>query len=128
MRMSTARLFVLVVCIGLGLSRPPMFAHHAPNAEFDEKDRVTLKGTVTKTEWVNPHGRIYIDVKGLDGRIANWAIETAAPAVLLGRGVRKDDFRIGVQVIVDAYRAKNNATTAAGRIVRLPDGTELFLR
>jgi hypothetical protein len=105
-----------------------MFAHHALNAEFDEKDRVTLKGTVTKMEWVNPHGRIYIDVKGLDGRIANWAIETAAPAVLLGRGVRKDDFRIGVQVIVDAYRSKNKATTAAGRIVRLPDGTELFLR
>jgi hypothetical protein len=120
--------FVLVVCAGLLLSRAPVYAHHAFDTEFDEKDRITLKGTLTKMEWVNPHGWIYMSVKGPDGKLANWAIETGAPAALLRRGLRKNDFRVGMQIIVDGYRAKNKAATAAGRIVRLMDGTELFLR
>ena len=123
-----AKLFVLVVCVGLLVSRAPVFAHHAFDTEFDEKDRITLKGTLTKIEWVNPHGWIYMDVKGPAGKVAKWAIETGAPAALLRRGLRKDDFRVGMEIIVDGYRAKTKAATAAGRIVRLPDGTELFLR
>jgi hypothetical protein len=123
-----ARLFVRLVCVGLLVCRGPMFAHHAFDTEFDEKDRITLKGTLTKMEWVNPHAWIYISVKGPDGKLANWAIETAAPAALLRRGVRKNDFRVGMQLTVDGYRAKTKTATAAGRIVRLMDGTELFLR
>jgi len=51
-------------------------AHHAFSAEFDAKMPVTLQGTVTRIEMVNPHGWIFIDVKGPDGKIVNWAIET----------------------------------------------------
>ena len=123
-----ARPFVLVVCVGLLLSRVPVFAHHAFDTEFDENDRITLKGTLTKVEWFNPHGWIYMNVKGPDGKLANWAIETGAPAALLRRGLRKNDFRVGMEIVVDGYRAKKKAATAAGRIVRLMDGTELFLR
>ena len=124
-----ARPFLPVVCVGLLLlSRMPAFAHHAFDADFDEKDRITLEGTLTKIEWMNPHGWIYVDVKGPDGRVTNWAIETGAPAVLVRRGLRKDDFRVGMEIIVDGYRARKKAATAAGRVVRLPDGTELFLR
>jgi len=57
-----------------------------------------------------------------------WAVETAAPMVLLSRGLRKDDFRVGMELVIDGYRAKTKAATAAGRIVTLTDGTELFLR
>ena len=123
-----ARLFVLVVCVGLFVCRVPLFAHHAFDTEFDEKDRITLKGTLTKMEWVNPHGWIHMSVKGSDGKLTNWAIETAAPAALLRRGFRKNDFRVGMQLTIDGYRARNKTATAAGRIVRLMDGTELFLR
>lgn len=122
------RLFVLVVCVGLLLSRVPVFAHHAFVPEFDQKDRITLKGTITKMEWVNPHGWIHMNVKGPDGKVANWAVETGAPAVLLARGLTKNDFRVGMQIIVEGSRARDKAATVAGRILRLPDGTELFLR
>ena len=57
-------------------------AHHAFSAEFDAKMPVTLQGTVTRIEMVNPHGWIYIDVKGPDGKIVNWAIETGGPNAL----------------------------------------------
>ena len=123
-----AQLFVLVVCVGLLVSRVPVFAHHAFDTVFDEKDRITLKGTLTKMEWVNPHGWNHMNVKGPDGKVANWAIETGAPAALLRRGLRKNDFGVGTEIIVDGYRAKRKAATVAGRIVKLPDGTELFLR
>jgi len=126
--MSTARAFHSAVCVGLVLSCAPISAHHALNATFDERDRIMLRGTVTKIDWVNPHGWIYIDVKTANGPAAHWAIETAAPAALLARGVRKEDFPAGVEVGIDGYRARNRTMTVSGRIVRLPDGTELFLR
>jgi len=119
---------VLAVCAGLLNAPVPLVAHHSFDTEFDEKDRITLKGTLTRVEWVNPHGWIYMDVKGPDGTLANWAIETGSPAVLLRRGLRQNDFRVGTEITVDGYRAKKKAATAAGRIVRLMDGTELFLR
>lgn len=123
-----AGLFALVVCAGLLNQEVPAYTHHAFDTEFDEIDRITLKGTLSKVEWVNPHCWIYIDVKGPDGRLANWAIETGSPATLLRRGLRQDDFRVGTEITVDGYRAKKKAETAAGRILRLMDGTELFLR
>ena len=119
---------MLAVCLGLALGPAPVSAHHAFSAEFDENDRVTLRGTVTKLDWVNPHSRIYIDVKGPDGKTVQWAVETAAPAVLQGRGVTREDFRTGSEIVIDAYRSKTKAMIASGRIVRLRDGTELFLR
>ena len=123
-----ARLFVLFVCAGLMDPRLPALAHHSFDAEFNEKDRITLKGTLTKMEWMNPHCWIYLDVKGPGGKVSVWAVETAAPMVLLSRGLRKDDFRVGMELVIDGYRSKTKAATAAGRIVTLTDGTELFLR
>ena len=53
----------------------PAWAHHSFPAEFDQKQVVKLKGTVTVMEWVNPHGWLYIDVKGEDGKVVTWSIE-----------------------------------------------------
>ena len=44
-------------------------AHHSFSAEFDERKPVTLKGTITKMDWINPHGWLYIDVKTADGKV-----------------------------------------------------------
>ena len=97
-------------------------AHHAFSAEFDAKMPVTLQGTVTRIEMVNPHGWIYIDVKGPDGKIVNWAIETGGPNALARRGVKKGFLPIGQVVIVTGYRAKDMSNTAAGDQVRFLDG------
>ena len=123
-----ARLFVLFVCAGLMAPCLPVLAHHSFDAEFNEKDRITLKGTLTKMEWMNPHCWIYLDVKDPGGKVSVWAVETGAPMVLLSRGLRKDDFRVGMELVIDGYRAKTKAATAAGRIVTLTDGTQFFIR
>ena len=97
-------------------------AHHAFSAEFDAKMPITLQGTVTRIEMVNPHGWIYIDVKSPDGKIVNWAIETGGPNALARRGVKKGFLPIGQVVTVTGYRAKDMSNTAAGDQVRFLDG------
>ena len=101
-------------------------AHHSFAAEFDGTKPVTLKGAVTKVEWVSPHGWIHVDVKGADGKIVSWAVETGSPNALQRRGVKKSDFPIGVEVVVSGYRAKNGTPTANASTFTLPDGRELI--
>ena len=113
--------------IGFVLFSMPVFAHHSFTSEFDINQPVTLKGTLKKFDFVNPHGWIYVDVTGDDGRVATWAVETGGPAALLRRGVRKSDFPIGVEVTVKGYRAKNGGLSANGASIKLADGRDFLL-
>src|SRR5580658_5465329 len=118
----------LWVSAGLALATAPtaMFAHHSFAAEYDLNQPVTLKGTLTKTEWTNPHGWIYIDVKGDDGKVTNWAIEFGSPNALLRRGLRRTDFPPGIEVTVKGSRAKSGSPTVNASSVTLPDGRNLY--
>lgn len=122
------KLLSLAVVLGVLLSAAgPALAHHSFASEFDAYQPVTLKGVITKFDWVNPHGWVYLDVKGEDGKIVNWAIETGAPNALLRRGVRKTDFPLGVEVTVKGYRAKNHTPKANGASITLADGRNYAL-
>ena len=108
------------------LASIPALAHHSFAAEYSAEKPITLKGSLTKVEWTNPHGWIYIDVKDDAGKVTNWAIEFGAPNALLRRGLRKNDFPTGVELVVKGYRAKNGTLTINGTSVTFPDGRNLF--
>jgi hypothetical protein len=102
-------------------------AHHSL-AGFDVNRPITLKGTLDKMDWVNPHAWIHLDVKGLNGEIVSWSIQTAAPAFLFKQGIRKSDLVPGVKLDLVGYPAKDGSARAIGRILKIPDGTEFFIR
>ena len=103
----------------------PVLAHHSAAAEYDVKNTVTLKGTVTKVEWQNPHVRFYVDVKDADGKVTNWEIETGSPNILLRGGFTRNALKVGDSITVVAYRAKDGANLGDAVDVTLPDGRKM---
>jgi|SRR5690242_295164 len=116
----------LAICSSMLVTAIPLAAHHSFEAEYDRNQKVTLKGTVTKIEWQNPHVYYYVDVKDPDGKVVNWAIEVGAPNGLYRAGWRKDSLKVGDQVTVEAFRAKAGGPHANGNSVILANGKKVF--
>jgi hypothetical protein len=124
--MNRARIVVITFIVAASVS-PVLRAHHSFAAEFDANQPVTLKGTVTKMDWVNPHTWIHLDVKNPDGTVTRWMIEGGTPNTLVRRGFSKKSVEAGTEITIMGYRAKNGANRANGADMILPDGKRLFM-
>jgi hypothetical protein len=117
----------LCVAVGMLVTALPALAHHAFGSEFDDKQPITLKGSLTRMEWSNPHGWIYLDVKAADGTVVNWAVEFGPPNALMRRGLRKSDFVPGTELVVDGFRSKSGTPIVNGRTVKFANGKDFFV-
>jgi hypothetical protein len=104
----------------------PMLAHHSFAAEYDSTKEVTLKGTVTKVEWMNPHIWIYLDAKDDKGGVTKWQCEGGPPNGLTRQGWTKDALKTGDLVTIAGYRSKDGTNTCNSRSATLPDGRKVF--
>ena len=119
---------VLLAAVILLAGSLPALAHHSTTAEFDVAHRMTISGTLTKIDWVNPHIVVFIDAKGQGGNEA-WKFESNPPAWFRRVGVSRADFAkaIGQTVTVEGNRAKDGSLYGYLLKITYADGNSLEL-
>jgi uncharacterized protein DUF6152 len=117
--------------LGLAILIPAasLMAHHSPSAIFDMKKKVTLKGSVTKVDWTNPHIVLYMDAKSEDGKVENWKFESNPPRWFSKVGVSRADFAaaIGQEVTVEIVSAIDGSKYGYLQKITFPNGNLLAL-
>ena len=118
--------FIIAATLAALAASTPLSAHHSFAAEFDGSKPVTLTGTVTKMDWINPHSWIHLEAKDADGKTVTWMVELGTPNVLIRRGLTKKALEAGTEIVVQGYQAKNGENKMNGGYVTFKDGTRLF--
>jgi hypothetical protein len=120
-------LFGTVVLLSCAMS--PVWAHHGPSAIFEMRKRISVIGTLTKVDWINPHINIAIDGKGAAGAIDHWTFESNPPSWFRGVGLVRADFAkfIGQSVTVEGWQARDGTLFGYMQKITLPDGKTLEL-
>ena len=108
-----------ILVSGIVLAALPLLAHHSLSAEYDEKKPVTLKGTVSKFDWSNPHVFFYVDVTDSSGKIVNWALEWESRVEMKRAGWSQDSLKAGDAVTVEGSLARDGSKQASGKSVTL---------
>jgi uncharacterized protein DUF6152 len=119
---------VLTLAVFIAVLSAPLVAHHGRGATYDMKKRVTLKGTVSRVEWRNPHVLIYMDVKDADGKVVTWGFENSGVSTLAQEGYNRNTLKVGQPITAIVNPAANGAPTAIVVKVILADGSEIMSR
>ncbi len=124
--MNRAKVTTIAGVIVWIVAAAPALGHHSFAAEFDLDKPVTLHGTAVKWEMINPHSYITLDVKNEDGTVTRWSVEMGAPSALYRNGWRKDSVKVGDELTIEGYRARDGSNTIFGSQARLADGTRVL--
>jgi hypothetical protein len=103
----------------------PLLAHHG-EANYDTEKMVSVKGTVTAFEFVNPHVQISIDAKNDKGETEKWVGEARSPAMLSRYGGwDRNTLKIGDVITFNGHRTKNGTFFMRLDKIVMSDGKEL---
>jgi hypothetical protein len=118
---------IAVTCATAALvSAVTALAHHSFAAQFDGDKPVVLRGAVTKVDWRNPHIWVYLDVRDADGKVTKWECEGGAPNALTRQGWSREHLKLGEDITVEGWRAKDGTNTCNARTWRLASGQAIL--
>jgi hypothetical protein len=88
-----------------------LVAHHSVPGQFDVSKPVTLKGVISKVDWINPHIYIHLDVKESNGTTNTWALATLPTAMMRRAGLTKETLqgKPGEEVTINAVPARDGS-------------------
>lgn len=120
---------VVAAALLLGSTSAPVRAHHSPSAIFDMATRISVTGTLTKIDWINPHIVMAIDAKGGSGAVEHWTFESNPPSWYRSVGLARADFAkaLGQTVTIEGVRARDGTLFGYMQKISLPGGTTLEL-
>ena len=118
-------IFLMIVALAAALAVPRLAEAHHGQAAYNTTAAVTVVGTVTDFQFVNPHVLIYMDVKNDKGQVEKWQGELTSPNHLLRVGWTRSSLKPGDQITMTGYPAKNGATSMWISKILLANGTEL---
>src|ERR1700720_2964211 len=106
--MKSLGLCVAMIFAALFVSTP-ILAHHG-EVNYDTEKVVSVKGTVTEFQFINPHVQIFLDVKNDRGEIEKWTCEARSPAMLVRNGDwDKNTLKPGDVITAIGFQSKNGA-------------------
>ena len=122
------RFWTIATWIMLLFPTSQLFAHHSLQKTHDLNRTVTLTGVVSSVEWLNPHARLYLNVRSAnDGITTTWTIELAAPNTMIRYGLTPAVLKPGDQISVDVWMAKDSSLAGSAQALKLSDGRTAHL-
>ena len=118
---------VLGFLVAVGAQPANLWAHHSFASEFDANKPLSLRGTVTQVEFINPHSWIHIEVTNDDGTKTAWEVEGGTPNTLFRKGINDSTLPVGTLIAVDGYKARDGSNRMSGRDITFADGRKVFL-
>jgi len=112
------------LCFALALAGP-VSAHHSVQSQFDVHKTVSISGTVSKIEFINPHSYLTVNVKGADGKVQKWAFEMGGVGSLRKAGMSRADrggLKPGDEVTVTALPARDDSNSGLLQELKVADG------
>jgi len=101
-------------------------AHHSVAAGYDMNTTVTVTGTITEMEFINPHARMFFEVEDENGELQSWTVWFSSANNLFRRGWRVDDLPVGATITVSGFPARDGSFELYGGDTELSDGRTLF--
>ncbi|MSO30248.1 MAG: hypothetical protein EXQ48_04785 [Acidobacteria bacterium] len=111
----------------MGIAAATAGAHHSWTAEYDGGKAVTVKGTIVKVEWTNPHTHFYVEAKDGSGTVTVWNFEMASTLALERAGWTRRTLQVGDQVTIGGYAGRKVIEHAIASTMLTADGRELFV-
>src|ERR1700680_893384 len=121
-RFSSAVSFaLLMVLVFAGVAS----AHHSVQSQFDIHKTVTVSGTVSKVEWINPHSYLTLNVKDANGNMQKWAFELGGAGALRRAGMSRADrggVEPGDEVTATALASRDGSNSGFLQELKVSDG------